>query len=65
MDYKLSEMGISFGRYGCDTHTAGAGRHIHDKIKIKRVNTQGINIPNVTGKWQQKNGFSFRSHTTK
>lgn len=35
MDYKLSEMGISFGRYGCDTHTAGAGRHIHDKIKKK------------------------------
>jgi hypothetical protein len=33
MDYKLSEMGISFGRYGCDTHTAGAGRHIHDKKK--------------------------------
>lgn len=55
MDYKLSEIGISFGRYGCDTHTAGANRHIHDKKK--RVNTQGINIQNVTGKWQQKNGF--------
>jgi hypothetical protein len=27
------------------------------KKKKKRVNTQGINIQNVTGKWQQKNGF--------